>query len=138
MDATLLGGVNRDLNIMTRRARWAASVHTTSAPVVPTPGHAELLYVLRGRWECGRALEPGQGAWWTRRGRHVRTDPTDRRRASRSGRTSTRSEPAPLTVLGSDVLQQQQCSAPGCGADTAGVRKSGGIAAAVARARPTG
>jgi environmental stress-induced protein Ves len=64
IDATLLGGVNRDLNIMTRRGEWAASVRTTTAPVVPTPGHAGLLYVLRGRWECGRALEPGRGAWW--------------------------------------------------------------------------
>lgn len=64
IDSTLLGGTNRDLNIMTRRGEWAASVRTTSAPVVPTPGHAGVLHILRGTWDCGTTLTPGQGAWW--------------------------------------------------------------------------
>lgn len=64
VDATLVGGVNRALNIMTRRGAWAASVRETTAAPAPPPGHAGLLYVLRGRWTCGRDLDPGQGAWW--------------------------------------------------------------------------
>ncbi|MEU9865551.1 HutD family protein [Streptomyces sp. NPDC047971] len=71
--ATLPGGACRVLNIMVRRGRWTARVEQVTGPLVPSPGHAGVLYVLRGQWHAGEAggggggggvMTHGQGVWW--------------------------------------------------------------------------
>ncbi|MFK0211809.1 HutD family protein [Streptomyces sp. NPDC090298] len=66
--AALRGGPCRVLNLMVRRDRRTARVRRITGPVVPPPGHAGVLHVLRGRWRSGDAaaapLEAGQGVWW--------------------------------------------------------------------------
>jgi environmental stress-induced protein Ves len=63
--AALVSGSTRNLNIMTQRGSWVASVRTTTAPVIAAAGHDGVLYVMRGRWHGGRSLDVGQGVWWT-------------------------------------------------------------------------
>ncbi|MFE5485203.1 HutD family protein [Streptomyces sp. NPDC056527] len=65
--AELPGGSCRVLNIMVRRDHWTAQVSRLTDPLVPSLGHAGVLYVLRGRWQAStdeRFLESGQGVWW--------------------------------------------------------------------------
>ncbi|CCA60716.1 Conserved hypothetical protein [Streptomyces venezuelae ATCC 10712] len=67
LSAELLDGACRVFNIMVRRGRWTGRVARVADPVVPTPGHAGVLHVLRGRWQAGDSrlvLDGGQGVWW--------------------------------------------------------------------------
>lgn len=66
LDATLLGGVSQDFNIMTRRGRWVANVQRLNAGVVLPADHAGVLYVLQGTWSLagGVTLSARQGGWW--------------------------------------------------------------------------
>lgn len=65
IEASLVGGVSRDFNLMTRRPRRAElSVLREGAPL--TLGAQGLIYVNAGRWLVGdMALDEGHGLRWS-------------------------------------------------------------------------
>jgi len=65
VQATLLGAVSTDLNIMTRRATHQARVAVASRPCRLEAAPQGLLLAARGAWRAGdQTLAPGEGLWW--------------------------------------------------------------------------
>jgi len=66
VQATLLGGVSTDINIMTRRATHQARVAVAAGPCRLAAARQGLLLAARGAWRAGGvALAEGEGLWWS-------------------------------------------------------------------------
>jgi environmental stress-induced protein Ves len=73
VDASLVVGPSRDLNVMTRRVRARADVRVLREPQKVPCAESGLLFAARGRWRAqdggGRraySFAPGAGVWWDR------------------------------------------------------------------------
>jgi len=65
LSARLLGGPNRDFNVMTRRGRWRSEVQLLRGAAPLGAADALLLYCAAGRWRIdGHVLAPQQGLLW--------------------------------------------------------------------------
>lgn len=70
IDAQLLGGGCRDLNVMTRRAACRAQVLVIDSDRVLPAAADGMLLAVQGRWQAAGAggepqsLAPSQGLWW--------------------------------------------------------------------------
>ncbi|CNE41228.1 cold inducible protein Ves [Yersinia nurmii] len=69
LEATLLGGVSQDFNIMTRRGCWRADVSIISDAQLLPVSRAGVVYVICGDWQIqyeeSRRLSHQQGCWWS-------------------------------------------------------------------------
>ena len=74
IDATLLGGVSSDFNVMTRRSTTDAAIEILQSDTAMLPSRGGVLFVVRGAWSVvpsdgaryrtPQRLETGEGVWW--------------------------------------------------------------------------
>ena len=76
VDATLPGGVSRDLNLMMRRGHWHGHMQVVRGAQHTGGTPAGVCMVLAGRWRCaGAVFTAGQGLRWVRVDEDVRIEP---------------------------------------------------------------